>query len=147
MLTNSVSPNDAIWRQTYWSTMAQIMACCLPVPSHYWNQCSLQIIGIHPSGISQKMCKVYCKNSTFIMNPFDNFYASVRGQSKTSFWGCSIQCVYYSYINSLFGNEHSFKQQVITWLWTNDDKVSKHYYVTKQHFKKLLHNWKSHVLP
>ena len=40
---NSLWPSDAIWRQKSWSTLAQVMACCLMAPSHYLNQCWLII--------------------------------------------------------------------------------------------------------
>ena len=36
---NSLRPSNVIWRQGSWSTLAQLMACCLTVPSHYLNQC------------------------------------------------------------------------------------------------------------
>ena len=39
--TNSLCPDDVIWRQRYRSTLAQVMACCLKAPSHYLNQCLL----------------------------------------------------------------------------------------------------------
>ena len=29
--------NDAIWRWVFWSTLVQVMACCLTAPSHYLN--------------------------------------------------------------------------------------------------------------
>ena len=54
-LGKKLPPNDIIWWQRYWSTMAQIMAWCLTAPSHYLNQCWLKINGIHPSTISQMM--------------------------------------------------------------------------------------------
>ena len=38
---NSLGPTDATWRQRTESTLAQIMACYLTVPSHYLNQCWL----------------------------------------------------------------------------------------------------------
>ena len=40
---NSLGPSDAIrcWRS--WSTLGQVMACCLTAPSHYLNQCWLII--------------------------------------------------------------------------------------------------------
>ena len=41
---NSLWPSDAIWRQRFRSTLAQVMACCLTAPSHYLNQCWLIII-------------------------------------------------------------------------------------------------------
>ena len=34
----SLRPSDAIWRQWSWTTLAQVMACCLMAPSHYLNQ-------------------------------------------------------------------------------------------------------------
>ena len=36
---NSLGPSDAIWRWRSWSTLVQVMACCLTAPSHYLNQC------------------------------------------------------------------------------------------------------------
>ena len=41
---NSVWPSDTIWGQRSGSTLAQVMACCLTVPSHYLNQCWLFMI-------------------------------------------------------------------------------------------------------
>ena len=38
-VVNSLWSNDAIWRQRSRSTLAQVMACCLTVPSHYLSQC------------------------------------------------------------------------------------------------------------
>ena len=40
---NSLGPSDAIWHWRSWSTLAQVMACCLTEPSHYLNQCWLII--------------------------------------------------------------------------------------------------------
>ena len=40
---NSLRPSDAIWRHRSWSTLAQVMACCLTAPSHHLNQCWLII--------------------------------------------------------------------------------------------------------
>ena len=40
---NSLGPSDAIWRWRSWSTLVQLMACCLTAPSHYLNQCWLII--------------------------------------------------------------------------------------------------------
>ena len=40
---NSLWPNDAIWWHSSGSTLAQVMACCLMAPSHYQNQCWLDI--------------------------------------------------------------------------------------------------------
>ena len=38
MSFNSLGPSDAIWRWRSWSTLVQVMACCLMAPSHYRNQ-------------------------------------------------------------------------------------------------------------
>ena len=40
---NSLGHSDAIWRWRSWSTLVQVMACCLTAPSHYLNQCWLII--------------------------------------------------------------------------------------------------------
>ena len=40
---NSLGPSDAIWCWRSWSTLVQVMACCLTAPSHYLNQCWLII--------------------------------------------------------------------------------------------------------
>ena len=39
LTVNSLWPSDAIRCQTSWSTLVQVMACCLTAPSHYLNQC------------------------------------------------------------------------------------------------------------
>ena len=33
-----MGPTDAIWRLRSWSTLVQVMACCLTAPSHYLNR-------------------------------------------------------------------------------------------------------------
>ena len=43
-LINSLGPSDAIWHWRSWSTLVQVMACCLTAPSHYLNRCWLIII-------------------------------------------------------------------------------------------------------
>ena len=40
---DSLWPKDAIWHLRTWSTLVQVMACCLMAPSHYLNQCWLII--------------------------------------------------------------------------------------------------------
>ena len=40
---NSLGPSDAIWCWRSWSTLVQVMACCLTAPSYYLNQCWLII--------------------------------------------------------------------------------------------------------
>ena len=43
---NSLWPNDTIWRHGSWSTLIQVMACCLTAPSHYLNQYWLIICNV-----------------------------------------------------------------------------------------------------
>ena len=42
-IINSLGPSDAIWHWRTWSTLVQVIACCLTAPSHYLNQCWLII--------------------------------------------------------------------------------------------------------
>ena len=63
-LFNSLWPSEAMLWDWSGSTVIQVMACCLTAPSHYLNQCWLEIIDIHLSAISQKMiwmcCQIFC---------------------------------------------------------------------------------------
>ena len=43
---NSLWPSDDTWQHGTWSTLVQVMACCLTAPSHYLNQCWLTIWGV-----------------------------------------------------------------------------------------------------
>ena len=80
---NSLRPSDAIWRQWSWTTLAQVMACCLTAPSHYLNQCWLIIRGVlwHTSessfaGIAQGIDSGY----EFEKDILKNIFKSPRGQ-------------------------------------------------------------------
>ena len=54
-VVNSLWPtSDITWNQRFWSTLVQVMACCLTAPSHHLNQCWLLIIKV-PS-TSQDIC-------------------------------------------------------------------------------------------
>ena len=46
------------WVMPYSSILSHIMACCLTAPSHNLNQCWHKVIGIHPSEISHKICRI-----------------------------------------------------------------------------------------
>ena len=83
LLINSLRPSDAIWRQWSWTTLAQVMACCLTAPSHYLNQCWLIIRGVlwHTSessfaGIAQGIDSGY----EFEKDILKNIFKSPRGQ-------------------------------------------------------------------
>ena len=57
MKLNSLWPSDAIWEQKFGSSLAQVMACCLMMPSHSPNWCLLTmgICNIHLKPISQEV--------------------------------------------------------------------------------------------
>ena len=87
---NSLRPSDAIWRQWSWTTLVQVMACCLTAPSHYLNQCWLIIKGVlwHSSensftGIAQGIDSGY----EFEKDILKNIFKSPRGQ-----WVKSVRC-------------------------------------------------------
>ena len=88
ILFNSLRPSDAIWRQWFWTTLAQVMACCLTAPSHYLNQCWLIIRGVlwHTSessfaGIAQGIDSGY----EFEKDILKNIFKSPRGQWVNEF--------------------------------------------------------------
>ena len=92
----SLRPSDAIWRQWSWTTLAQVMACCLTAPSHYLNQCWLIIRGVlwHTSessfaGIAQGIDSGY----EFEKDILKNIFKSPRGQRKLGH--CSHTCACY----------------------------------------------------
>ena len=90
---NSLRPSDAIWRQWSWTTLAQVMACCLTAPSHYLNQCWLIIRGVlwHTSessfaGIAQGIDSGH----EFEKDILKNIFKSPRGQWVKDSWGTSM---------------------------------------------------------
>ena len=80
---NSLWPSDAIWWHRSWSTLVQVMACCLTAPSHYLNQCWLivkygpvtfiygQLHQKYPSHQSWKSASIFLNKISF---------KSLRGQ-------------------------------------------------------------------
>ena len=95
---NSLRPSDAIWRQWSWTTLAQVMACCLTAPSHYLNQCWLIIRGVlwHTSessfaGIAQGIDSGY----EFEKDILKNIFKSPRGQWVNSSYHVMycVQCM------------------------------------------------------
>ena len=96
---NSLRPSDAIWRQWSWTTLAQVMACCLTAPSHYLNQCWLITRGVlwHTSessfaGIAQGIDSGY----EFEKDILKNIFKSPRGQWVKK---CEISIWKHNYIH------------------------------------------------
>ena len=74
---NSLWPSDIIWRQRSWSTLAQVMACCLTAPSHNLNQC-------WPI-ISEVQCHSYKDNYTRDASTTNHYNMFENYMSKFSF--------------------------------------------------------------
>ena len=73
---NSLWTSDAIWWHKSGSTLAQVIACCLPTPSHYLNQCWLIISGVlwhlPESNFTAS------GQATILYNEFKNYTSEIR---------------------------------------------------------------------
>ena len=82
-VVNSLWPSDVIWRQGSWSTLAQVMACCLTAPSHYLNQCWLMISEVlwhsPDSNFTENTWDIYLWNE-FEIYLFETVVKSPKGQ-------------------------------------------------------------------
>ena len=96
---NSLWPSGAIWRQVFWSTLAQVMASSLTTPIHYLNQCWLLISGVlwhsHESNFTAKV------QATNLDNEFEDDLSAIyfkslphlQGMSQFSGWTLNIMVV------------------------------------------------------
>ena len=96
---NSLSPSDAIWWQWSWTTLAQVMACCLMAPSHYLNQCWRIISEVYwHSGnqlmtISQEMPQPSITKIS-LKNTYQKFHSNLPGGTElTCPWMHSLMCL------------------------------------------------------
>ena len=106
---NSLWPSDAIWPQRSWSTLAQVMACCLMAPSHYLNQCWLTI--------SNAQCRIFEGNFTKDTSTINQLNEPENYFRKISFKFSRGQWV----MLNLLVQTHSsisFHQQA-NWCWNN----------------------------
>ena len=56
---NSLWPSDTIWHHITWSTLVQVMSCCLMATSHYQNQCcGIQIWAMLNTSIPDMSLKI-----------------------------------------------------------------------------------------
>ena len=80
---NSFWPSDTIWRHRSWSTLAQVMACCLTAPSHYLNQCWLIVKSsdIHIRAISQEMSQLSV-TTTRLKITYIKFHSNFPGTNE-----------------------------------------------------------------
>ena len=66
ILVNSWLPSDTIWQQRSGSTLAQVMVCCLKVPSHCLKQCWLVRNVVWPTSNSKEMLRNLIHNMCLI---------------------------------------------------------------------------------
>ena len=89
----SLRPSDAIWRHRTWSILAQVVACCLTVPSHYLNQCWLIInkVQSHSSG------NHFTKDTSAInhWNQFENYLSKFSLKFPRGQWVKVLHAVQY----------------------------------------------------
>ena len=69
---NALRSNDATWWHVFGSTLAQVMACCLMVRSHFLNQGwffinIMEMYGIHMREISQIWFKIVIHQTSWII--------------------------------------------------------------------------------
>ena len=77
-LVKSLWPSDAIWRHRSWSTLAQVMACCLTAPSHYLNQCWLIV-----STDQWRLSKGHFTRDTPVINHKNQLQFALKNSSKS----------------------------------------------------------------
>ena len=118
---NSLRPSDAIWRQWSWTTLAQVMACCLTAPSHYLKQCWLIIRGVlwHTSessfaGIAQGIDSGY----EFEKDILKNIFKSPRGQWVKPWWVTDCFCKTLSTSDNIVGLAQKREQLQCIMQWS-----------------------------
>ena len=84
MILNSLWPSDDIWRHRIWSTLAQVMACCLMAPSHYLKQFwpIISKVQSHSSG------NHFTKDTSAInhWDQFENYFSKFSFKSPRGQW-------------------------------------------------------------
>ena len=89
---NSLWPSDVIWRWRSWSTLGQIMACCLTAPSHYLNQCSLTISMVQwhlPQGVSQEIAQPSTTRISLKIT-YEIFHSHLPGYNELIHWSLEM---------------------------------------------------------
>ena len=112
---NSLGLSDTIWRQRTGSTLAQVMACCLPAPSHYLSQSWLimNLMLWHPP--ENNFIGISNINS---INDFANYNFKIITASPRGQW-INIQAMQAELKTSLFYISHHFPMS--WWLHGQDN--------------------------
>ena len=84
---NSLRPSDAIWRQWSWTTLAQVMACCLAAPNHYLNQCWLITTKVywHSSDGNSTTDTSAISHQNWFENQLFKFHSDLPGTNELRF--------------------------------------------------------------
>ena len=87
---NSVWPSHTIWRLRSWSTLAQVMVCCLTAPSHYLSQCWL----LHSEVLCYSPVSNLAMNAqaTVLYNKFENYTLEITATSPGSHGVKTFSC-------------------------------------------------------
>ena len=103
---NSLWPSDAIWQHRSWSTLAQVMACCLAAPSHYLNQCWFIVSAdqwpLSKGNFTRDTPAIFHENQPQFLDKIS--FKSLRGQwvsdpfVRNSLWRL-LQSYHYTFLN------------------------------------------------
>ena len=82
----SLWPSDTIWQHRTRSAWAQVMACCLIAPSHYLDQCWLNINEVLWHSIHMRTILQWVSGATILYNEFDCYICEISITSTRDQW-------------------------------------------------------------
>ena len=77
-------PSDAIWLWWSWSTLVQVMTCCLTAPSHYLNQCWRIITKVQWCSSEGNFTWEITANSHW--NQLENYFSKILSKFSRDQW-------------------------------------------------------------
>ena len=132
---NSLTPSDAIWRHGSWSTMVQVMACCLTAPSHNLDHCWLGNIGFHSRPDAQENHLINLPKFAFENHFCKQFLTLARGQ-----WVKNGTTLYICYL-LLVSELTTRKSRGVTKLMMNWRNLYQVRFYCHAHFIMLINLW------
>ena len=110
---NSLWPSDAIWSHRSGSTLVQLTACCLTTPSHYLNQCWLNIpegpCAIHLKALTLKIIMEVITQTHF------DALVQQRHNSIATHWSYVFLALSHRFENYTFKNKTRNNDLIIRW--------------------------------
>ena len=143
-------PGDAIWLWWSWSTLVQVMTCCLTAPSHYLNHCwvsSLRSGDIRLTAISLETSQPTVTEISLKII-FLRFYWNSPGTNKLMGPGNFtppehfIFQVQFPTCRSIYGQSCMDTEPEISHLCVSKFSVAKQFYADYIFFSKFLWTWK-----